>query len=107
VQPDLLQILGIAVGLVMVGAGLWLQRRRVDPEKGEPGRGLSNASRAAIGISLMVAGYHVAAYVSPEGWFSLKVPLDRAWLLGVALAIVVGASLFLDARDRGRSGVRG
>lgn len=102
-QPNPLQILGIAAGLLLVGAGLWLQRRRVDPEKGEPGRGLSNASRAAVGISLMVAGYHVAAYVSPDRWFSLKVPLDRAWLLGVVLVVVVGASLLLDKRDRGRT----
>lgn len=102
--PDPVQILGIAAGLVLAGAGLWLQRRRVDPDEHRPARGLSNATRAVVGISLMVAGYHVAAYVSPDEWFSLRVPLDRAWLLGVALVIVVGASLLLDARDRGQTG---
>lgn len=63
----MLTILAITIGAGLVGLGLWMMRAsampRIDatPEQALPARGMSFTSRAAVGLSLMFAGYHAAA----------------------------------------------
>lgn len=97
-------LIGFGVGLV--GTGLWVMRASAMPRQGAepaqalPARGMSFASRAAVGLSLMFAGYHVAAWGTPEGWIALKVPRERWYLLVGGIVIAVGVSVGLDRMDR-------
>lgn len=104
---DFLAISGWTIGAVVFCIGLWVLGGRADLDTARTLRRLSKASRAVVGLSLMIAGYHVAAYVSPSGWLPLRVPLERAWIMGLVMVVGVGLSLVMDRRDRDRSGESG
>lgn len=110
------QAAGLVAGLVLAGGGLYalrFSRTRGAGSGGEPeesrtgvlesmlGR-TSVSTRAAIGLSLLVLGYHLAAYALPTGWLWLKVPAERLWILGLVIAVVVGGSIVLDRVDERR-----
>ena len=61
---------------------------------------LSVPSRYVIGFCLMVLGYHLVSYSLPGRMLWLRVPPDRLWILGVAMAVVVGGSLAMDVAHR-------
>lgn len=96
----------VALGLGLTGIGLWTMRASAMPRQGAdaaqalPVRGLSFSSRAAVGLSLMFTGYHVAAWAAPEGWIALKVPRERWYLLVGGIVVAVGVSVGLDRLDR-------
>ena len=98
-------VLAIAAGATLVGGGLWLMRASVMPRYGAaaedalPARGMSFASRAAVGLSLMFAGSHVAAWATPEDWIALKLPRERWYLLVGGIVTAVGVSLALDRAE--------
>lgn len=97
------QLAGLLVGGAVLSTGVFMLRagrtRDVsEADRAEPG-GLSVPTRLAVGLSLLVVGYHAAAYSLPTGWLWLRVPVDRLWVMGVALAAVVVGSLFLDGRE--------
>lgn len=50
---------------------------------------LSPPSRMVSGLCMVLLAYHAAAYVSPDHWFGLKVPLERWYILlgGISLAL--------------------
>lgn len=96
------QILGWSAGALLLALGLWAMGGRKDLQDTEKMRRLSPASRAVLGLVLMFAGYHVAAYVSPDKWLSLRVPRERAWIMGLVMLVGVGASLLMDWKQRGR-----
>jgi hypothetical protein len=93
----------------MCAAGLYLMRAgrtrltTADPDPTEQNSlasaaepvppGLSHPSRLAIGLCLLLLGYHVMAYALPAGWLSLRIPVDRLWILGVASGCLVTLSL--------------
>lgn len=105
---------GAVAGGLVVFAGLYVMRfsrTRADTDAGDTGRaergvleGLlgrtSVSTRAAIGLSLLVLGYHLVAYSLPHGWLWLRVPADRLWILGVAVGVVVVGSLVMDGAER-------
>ncbi|MCC6677898.1 MAG: hypothetical protein IT436_12200 [Phycisphaerales bacterium] len=78
------------------------------PAEGMQGGGsfrdrFSEPTRLVIGLSLLLVGYHLAAWGAPDGWFGVKVPRDRWWLLIGGLAIAVMASLALDRLEQKKS----
>jgi hypothetical protein len=108
VQLDAVEIAGWVAGAGVFAAGLWVLGSRKDLEKPRQVWRFSVATRAVLGLSLMIAGYHIAAYVSPSGWFRLRVPIEKAWIMGAVMVVAVGTSLFLDRKERVRGpGVSG
>jgi hypothetical protein len=105
-QVPVLSVVAIAGGVVLAGLGLWLMRASAMPRNGAtdeqalPQRGMSFTSRAAIGLSLILAGYHLGAWCSPDDWFGMQVPRERWYLLVGGVLLAVGTSVGLDARDR-------
>ena len=101
-----LGVVSVAAGAALIGAGLWMLRASAMPRhsaeasRALPERGMSFASRAAVGLSLMFAGYHAAAWGTPEDWIALKVPRERWYLLVGGIALAVGVSLGLDRFDQ-------
>lgn len=103
--------LGLVAAVPLVLGGLWVLRggRAFDPEQAskrqdlgmEPRPRVSQASKTVLGLCLLIVGYHVAAYTAPASWDLLRVPLDRAWILGLGLAAAVGVSLGTDRLERG------
>lgn len=95
-------VASITVGAILIVVGLWLlrasamPRTNADPDSALPARGMSFATRAAVGLSLMIAGYHAAAWGTPDGWIALKVPLDRWYFVAGGIVVAVGASLAMD-----------
>lgn len=105
---------GALAGGLVVFAGLYVMRfsrTRADSDVGNTERaergvleGLlgrtSVSTRGAIGLSLLVLGYHLVAYSLPHGWLWLRVPADRLWIVGVAVGIAVAGSLVMDGVER-------
>lgn len=113
-------ILSMVSGAGVMGAGLWmLWGRRVFPEdrvtgpvdgehevaEEDPARRsirdrFAEPTRLAIGVALLLAGYHIAAWGAPETWFGVKVPKERWWMLVLGLAAAIGGSAWMDRMDR-------
>lgn len=105
-----LQVGGLVAGVVVAGVGLYVlrfsrTRGQTDADEScERRSGIlasllgrtSVSTRAAVGLSLLVLGYHLAGYALPAGWVWLKVPPDRMWILGLAVTVAVGGSIVLD-----------
>ncbi len=53
-------------------------------------------TRYVLGISLLLLAYHLAAYGFPVNWVPLRVPVDRFWMLAVALAGACAVSIVVD-----------
>jgi len=69
---------------------------------------MSKPTRMACGLSAIVLGYHLGAYVSPDHWFGLKVPLERWWMVVGWAVLMVGGSLLVDRlAERGQKGSAG
>lgn len=49
----------------------------------------SEASLIVVALSLLLVGYHVAAWVSPPHWFPLQIPWSRGWMLGAGVVVAV------------------
>lgn len=104
----------LGAGLAVAGARLALEGRSVlkhRPEGGDGGAdrlgsvlGVSASSRVAIGLMLVIAGYHAAAWSLPSRWFPLQVPLDRWWVLAGALAVGLSLTLLADRIERDGDG---
>jgi len=100
-------VASLLVGLALVVLGLWVMRssamprRDAEADRALPVRGMSFATRSAVGLSLMLAGYHAAAWGTPDGWIELRVPRERWYLVVGGIAVAVGVSVALDrlARD--------
>lgn len=102
-MQGILQGVLIGLGVVAVGAGLWLVRsRRHDPRHEAPGHraGLAQPTTMVLGFSCLVAGYHLLAYGLPAGWLTIRVGVDRLWILGLGIGIAAGASVVLDRIER-------
>jgi hypothetical protein len=57
---------------------------------------LSEPTRLAIGVSLLLVGYHSAAYLFPDQWLAFRIPESHWWALcGIVLALV-GGSVAMD-----------
>lgn len=113
-------ILSMVSGAGVVCAGLWMLwgKRIFGDDAGEGGlagadRGaeavagprpirdrFTDPTRLVIGVSLLIAGYHIAAWGTPDDWFGVKVPNDRWWMLACGLPLAVGASLAVDRLER-------
>jgi len=107
---DILQILGIVAGCLLGVAGLWMLRnaKRTIHEPGSqesssdtdesPELGLSIPTRLAIGITIMIVGYHLIAWSVPRPMYG--VPIGRWWMvLGIGV-LVVGGAFFADRVER-------
>lgn len=106
----------LVAGMVLAGGGLYalrFTRTRGAGREGQPAKSptgvlesmlgrTSVSTRAAIGLSLLVLGYHLAAYALPTGWLWLKVPAERLWILGLVIAVAVGGSIVLDRVEERR-----
>lgn len=106
-------ILSLLAGLGLLGGGLFLLHGHRTPMAGEgldavaPRAGpawLTQQMRLVLGVSLMIGGYHVAAYGSPEAWFPLKVSRNLWWLVPSVIAAAVGATVALDRFARTEPG---
>ncbi len=49
-----------------------------------------------LGVCLLIGGYHVAAYGSPDPWFPLKVSRSLWWLVPSFMAFALGATYAVD-----------
>ncbi|GDY00661.1 hypothetical protein LBMAG48_30640 [Phycisphaerae bacterium] len=58
-------------------------------------------TRLVLGMSMLMLGYHIAAYVLPPYILPFHVPWDRAWILGLGIAGVVTASMAIDRMQAG------
>jgi len=68
------------------------------------GRGGRRATptRLTAGVSGLIIGYHMLAWSLPSGWLALRVPFERAWVVGVVAGVALSGSLLadrLEARD--------
>jgi len=110
-------ILGALVGLGVLVAGIRLAvgARGAIREAGEDGAasgpGLGSGfgagfglvhpqTRLTLGLVLAIAGYHAAAWSLPPGWIPLRVPIERWWVLTLALLAGVGLTLLADRIER-------
>jgi hypothetical protein len=59
-------------------------------------RAMSEPTRLVVGISLLLAGYHLLAYGLPPAAMPFRVPMDRLWMLGVGLVGACGVSVGVD-----------
>lgn len=97
---------GISIGLMLVLAGAWfIWGPRVGLGRFPAGLArardaLSVPTRMTFGLSLMLLGYHAAAWMCPETWLELRVPLSRWWLLMGGVALAVAGSLVSDRLGR-------
>lgn len=111
---SLTHILSLVGGFGMVAAGLGLLwgHRIVAHDGGEREAAkrrwagptwLTQQMRLVLGPSLMIGGYHLAAFGSPDAWFPLKVPRELWWAVPVVIGICVGLTAILDqmAEDEG------
>jgi hypothetical protein len=110
----------LAAPAAAVGVYLLIDRshtvsRETDEEEGPRGagalapvqdwrRGMPLTTRTVTGLCLVLVAYHGVAYVSPESWFGLKVPLERAWMLGLGVAIALVGSRISDRLESGGEG---
>ena len=109
-NPSALFAMGLVGAAPLIVVGLWMLRggRSFDPERAStrqnPGvesvARISQATRTVVGLCLLIVGYHVAAYTAPASWDLLRVPVDRAWILGLVLAAAVGVSVGTDRLER-------
>lgn len=109
-MPSVWAWLGVIAGALVAAAGFYVMRfsrTRGQTERAEPNRADSGLldwllgrtsvpTRLSLGLSLLVLGYHLAAYSLPTRWLWLRVPADRLWILGLTVVVLVGASLVLD-----------
>lgn len=63
-------------------------------------RSMSLTTRTVTGLCMVLVAYHGAAYVSPDSWFGLKVPVGRAWLLGIGVVAALVLSRVADRLER-------
>lgn len=92
-------------GVVASGLGVLWGHRIVAHEGGEaevegkrwagPGW-LTQQMRLVLGPCLMIGGYHLAAYGSPDAWFPLKVARELWWVVPAGIGVCVGATAWLD-----------
>jgi hypothetical protein len=116
-------VLGGVLGLLIGGAAgwvLWGRRPDLDREqqaadvaaltrpelalrRGERLRawrhGLSEPTRLAIGFSLLLVGYHAAAYLFPDTWLEFRIPEARWWALVGVVVVLVGGSMAMDKME--------
>ncbi|MBS0197095.1 MAG: hypothetical protein JSR77_10080 [Planctomycetes bacterium] len=117
--PEWAKVVIYVLGAAGAVSGFWLIVYRPEPDEEVPagegvyGRmvawraGLSAGTRLAWGYSLLLMGYHGAAWIGPEKYFGLKVPLERWWILviGVVLGVVGSwAADWLERRNDERAG---
>jgi hypothetical protein len=115
----------LAPAVVLIVVGVWLTRgRREDYEEErrvrrleelggkEAGRGwyarakawrmgLGEPTRMAAGLSSVLLGYHIVAWVT--GWKLLAAPVERWWVVVLVVVVAVVASVGMD-RKWGREG---
>lgn len=94
-------IYAAALGFVIIGAWfVWGGRHvREDAAPGAAARWRNNLTlptRSAIGLALMVLGYHFAAWISPYQWRILHVPREYWWVVVGAAVVAIVASLLMD-----------
>jgi hypothetical protein len=92
-----------ALAAILLLAGAWLLRaarrlgRAPEDEPAAPTPwGLSVTTLAVAGLSLMVLGYHGAAYATPPSWNLLSVPRDQWYVLAGGAVLAVGVSVLTD-----------
>ena len=94
------QAVGVALGVVLfvIGFVLLAVARRLDggPRSWPAVGRVRTATETAAGIALVIAGYHVVAYLGPPGWVTFRVPVDLAWLVFVAGGAAVMACIATD-----------
>jgi len=61
--------------------------------------GLSEPTRLALGISLLLVGYHAAAYLFPDAWLAFRVPEAQWWMLVGVVLVLVGGSMAMDRME--------
>lgn len=108
-------VASIVAGVALVIGGFWVMwaRRPSDEDAGgshttnvgsaggpaRRGR-LSVPTRLTIGLAMLIGGYHIAAYGSPDAWFPIKVPREKWWVLAIGAVVVVGGSLGIDQLEK-------
>lgn len=114
-----LAVAGIVAGGICAIAGLIIMKR---PDAGRTGawaarlaalvpfgllrssqEGASEPTRLTVGVGLMLLGYHVAAWASPDPWFPVKIPPDRWWMLATGLLLAAGVSVAADKAGSARA----
>lgn len=91
-------LMGLALGAVLIGSGCWVVWSMSARERFA--RKLSEPTRHVLGIAMILGGYHLLAYCSPDHWFPLKVPADRWYLVAGGIILALGLSFATDALGR-------
>jgi hypothetical protein len=87
-----LLILMMAVGACLAFTGIFVAR--TPPKQG--GDGQSRATRAVIGLSLAIFGYHLIVWSFPTTLTPLQIDRQLWWVLCLILACLPIASLLMD-----------
>jgi hypothetical protein len=53
-------------------------------------------TRLVFGMTCLLVGYHIAAYVLPATWLPFHVPIENAWMLGAGLLALNIGSVLID-----------
>ncbi len=111
----------VCLGVVVALGGVWWLwgprlRRMLGTDTGNvgsrpPGARLplvgrvSEATRLLVGLSALIAGYHLVVWALPASETSLQFPRERWWALVAIGVLVIWGSVIMDRRDAAR--VRG
>lgn len=57
---------------------------------------LSEPTRLAIGVGLLLTAYHAAAYLFPDQWLAFRIPESHWWVLVGIVVALVGGSMAMD-----------
>jgi hypothetical protein len=125
------EVLLVVPALVLAAVGVWLMRgRRLDLQeearidrlsevRGDPlpttsmgrvwqsaqqwRRTLREPTRLVLGVSALLLGYHLSAWVLPSTWMPFRVPEHRWWILVLGVLLAVSGSLAMDRWERRES----
>lgn len=85
---------GLAGGTLLVALGLLvLYGRGAGRNPSAFVRRLSEPTRLAAGVALLVVGYHLVAWSLPVHWLPIRAPARHWWaVLGLAVVLVTGSA---------------
>ncbi len=65
---------------------------------------LAEPTRLVFGLASAITGYHLAAWVLPDAWSPMHVPLEKWWILAVSVVAAVGGTVWVDRWEANHPG---